>query len=223
MARGQKIVLVDDEIDLLEPLAEYLTDLGFEVATALSAAQCERRLTEGPVNLIVLDVDMPGESGLDFLRRLQGRFDGAVLMLTANPDDTDRIIGLEAGADDYVSKPVEPQELAARIGGILRRRIGLSRDLMRFESVTVDLTASCLLRPGEPPERLGPGEVALLRAFADHANRVLSRNELIDLAPAEDRDPLHRAIDARIARLRKKLETEAIETVRGEGYRFIPR
>jgi DNA-binding response OmpR family regulator len=222
MARGQRIALVDDEIDLLEPLADYLTDLGFEVEVALSTAQCEQMLTKARIDLIVLDVNMPGENGLDFLRRIQGSFHGAILMLTANPDDIDRIVGLEAGADDYVSKPVEPQELAARISGILKRRSGLRRDLIHFETVTVDLTASCLLRPGEPPERLGPGEVALLRTFADHPNRVLSRDVIIELAPAEDRDPQHRAIDTRVARLRRKLGTESIQSVRGEGYRFVP-
>ena len=214
--------MVDDEVDLQEALAEYLGDVGFDVKTAGSVAECERLLDQFSFDLIVLDLNMPGSSGLDYLGRLRDRFEGAVLVLTANTDMVDRVAGLETGADDFVVKPVDPQELAARISGILQRRGTGRRDLIRLERVTVDLTASCLLVQGQQPERLGPGEVVLLRIFAQRPNTILTRNELIELAPAESLDANDRAIDTRVARLRRKLDTEAIVTVRGHGYMFVP-
>ena len=214
--------MIDDEIDLLEPLAEYLTDIGFDVKTAPSAAGCERLLERDDFDLIVLDLNMPGSDGLDFLRRLRDRCDCAVLVLTANSDSVDRIAGLEIGADDFVVKPADPQEIAARISGILQRRGTGRRELVRLERATVDLTASRLLLHGKPPERLGPGEIVLLRALSGRPNRILTRDELMELAPAESLDVNDRAIDTRIARLRRKLDTEAIVTVRGHGYMFVP-
>ena len=214
--------MIDDEIDLLESLAEYLTNVGFEVRTATSAAGCERLLEQGESDLIVLDLNMPGSDGLEFLRALRDRCDCAVLVLTANSESVDRIAGLEIGADDFVVKPVDPQELAARISGILQRRGASRRELVRLERATVDLTASRLLLHGKAPERLGPGEVVLLRAFSARPNRILSRDELIELAPAESLDANDRAIDTRVARLRRKLDTDAIVTVRGHGYMFVP-
>lgn len=222
MARRPKVAVIDDEIDLQEALSEYLSDLGFDVMTAGSVEGCERLLAGDVFDLIVLDLNMPGSSGLDYLGRLRDHFDGAVLVLTANTDSVDRIAGLETGADDFVVKPVDPQELAARISGILQRRGASKRELIRLERATVDLTASCLLQHGKAPERLGPGEVVLLRVFAHRPNVILTRNELIDLAPAESLDANDRAIDTRVARLRRKLDTEAIVTVRGHGYMFVP-
>lgn len=222
MARRPKVAVIDDEIDLQEALSEYLSDLGFDVKTAGSVQGCERLLADDVFDLIVLDLNMPGSSGLDYLGRLRDHFDGAVLVLTANTDSVDRIAGLETGADDFVVKPVDPQELAARISGILQRRGASRRELIRLERATVDLTASCLLQYGKAPERLGPGEVVLLRAFAHHPNIILTRNELIDMAPAESLEANDRAIDTRVARLRRKLDTEAIVTVRGHGYMFVP-
>lgn len=222
MARRPKIAVIDDEIDLQEAVAEYLGDIGFDVKTAGSVAGCERLLDQDTFDLIVLDLNMPGSSGLDYLGRLRDRFDGAVLVLTANSDQVDRIAGLETGADDFVVKPVDPQELAARISGILQRRGTGRRELVRLERATVDLSASCLLVQGKAPERLGPGEVVLMRVFARRPNVILTRNELIEMAPAESLDANDRAIDTRVARLRRKLDTEAIVTVRGHGYMFVP-
>lgn len=173
-------------------------------------------------DLVVVDLDGLPE-GLAALRRLRDRDPAAaVLALTASDDPIDRIAGLETGADDVLVKPVEPRELAARIGGILDRRGIGRREIVRLEHATVDLTASCLMRFGAPPERLGPGEVVLIRAFARNPNRLLTRNELLDLAPAESHDAGDRSIDTRVARLRRKLDTESIATVRGHGYRFTP-
>ncbi|HVL70925.1 MAG TPA: response regulator transcription factor [Beijerinckiaceae bacterium] len=217
-----KIVIVDDEVDLAEAYAEYLSDLGHEVVLTPSTAELDAVLARGKVDLIVLDLNMPGESGLAALRRLHADGIGPVLILTGNPDPIERVVGLELGADDFVVKPVEPQELAARVAGLLRRYGRADRHLVPLESVTVDLTAARMLRVGHPPERLGPGEVLLIRTFASRPNQVLTRDELLRLAPAESYEAFDRAIDTRIARLRQKLETEAIVTVRGRGYMFVP-
>ncbi len=222
MAYRPRIALVDDEADLLEPLADYLSDMGYDVETTGSAAGCLRILERHPVDLIVLDLGLPGEVGLEFLRRLRDSHEAAVMVLTASPDPIDRIAGLEIGADDFVAKPVEPQELAARIGGILQRRGVGRRELIRLERVSVDVAASRLMRFGQAPERLGPGEVVLIQALAGNPNRILSRDDLMDLAPAETLEANDRSIDTRIARLRRKLDTEAIVTVRGHGYMFVP-
>ena len=222
MARYAKLILVDDEADLLEAFADYLSALGHEVRTAGSAADCDALLAREPADLIVLDINMPGESGLDYLRRLRRTLSIPVLMLTAVPDPADRVLGLELGADDFVLKPCDPQELAARIAGLLRRYKVATREVVQFEHATVDLTASRLLRIGSAPERLGPGEVMLVRVFASRPHVLLTRDDLMDLAPADSTEANDRAIDTRIARLRRKLGTDAIITVRGHGYMFVP-
>ena len=222
MARFAKLIIVDDEPNLLDAFADYLSALGHEVRTASSAAECDALLDREPADLIVLDVNMPEESGLAYLRRLRQTRTIPVLILTALPDPVDRIAGLELGADDFVLKPCDPQELAARIAGLLRRYKVASREVVQFEHATVDLTASRLLRIGHPPERLGPGEVMLVRVFAARPNILLTRDVLMDLAPADSAEANDRAIDTRVARLRRKLRTDAIVTLRGHGYMFVP-
>jgi DNA-binding response OmpR family regulator len=222
MAARARIVIVDDEVDLAEAYAEYLEDLGHDVTVASSVSGLDAEMARGPVDLVILDLNMPGEGGMDALRRLRGAGFGPVLILTANPDPIERVIGLELGADDFVVKPVEPQELAARAAGLLRRYGGAARDLVAFERATVDLGAARLLRIGQAPERLGPGEVVLIRTFTRHPNQVLTREDLMRLAPADSHDAFDRAIDTRIARLRQKLDTETIVTVRAKGYMFVP-
>jgi DNA-binding response OmpR family regulator len=220
--RHATIVIVDDEIDLAEAYGEYLSDLGYEVELATSATGLYAIVGRTAIDLVILDLNMPGEGGLDVLRRLRAEGIAPVLILTAIPEPIERVVGLELGADDFVVKPVEPQELAARVAALLRRYGRAGRDVIVFEQATVDLTASRLLRSGHRPERLTAGEITLLRTFASRPNQVLSRDELIRLAPAEDREPFDRSIDSRIARLRQKLATRAILTVRGQGYMFVP-
>jgi DNA-binding response OmpR family regulator len=222
MAVRSRIAIVDDEVDLAEAYAEYLADLGHEVMTLPSAAALDDLLAQQTVDLVILDLNMPGERGLDALQRLTERGIGPILILTGMGDPIERVVGLELGADDFVVKPVEPRELAARAIGLLSRYGRADRELVAFEDATVDLTASCLLRDGRPPQRLAPGEVMLVRTFASRPNLVLSRTELMRLAPAEARDAGDKAIDSRVARLRAKLETAAIVTVRGRGYMFVP-
>lgn len=222
MARRARIAIIDDEVDLSEALAEYLTDLGYEVERAASIPEFERLLRKSSFDLLILDLNLPGESGLDFLSRSQHLHDLPVIILSANTDPVERILGLELGAADFVVKPAEPQELAARAGNLLQRQGRARRDVLRLERATVDMTASRLLLVGRPPERLGAGEVMLVRAFAARPHQVLTRDELMDLAPAESLDVNDRSIDTRIARLRRKLDTDSIVTVRGRGYMFVP-
>lgn len=216
-----RILFVDDEPDLAEALAEYFDGLGYQAETAFDGIALQAELKTGPVDLVVLDLNLPGESGFDLmgLDAMQGV---PVIILTANPDQIDRVLGLEMGADDYVAKPVDPRELAARAAAVLSRRTGRSRPLVAFETTAADLTAARILLLDGQTVPLSAGEVALIRAFATHPGQVLTRDDLITLAPAETSDAADRAIDARVARLRRKLQTDRIETVRGLGYRYQP-
>jgi DNA-binding response OmpR family regulator len=220
VARRSRIVIVDDEVDSVAAYAEYLSDLGHDVLVVPSTAELDILLARDSIDLVILDLNMPGERGLDALRRLGKTC--PILILSAQADYYERVVGLELGADDFVSKPVDPRELAARVLGVLQRYGRVERELIAFERTTVDLTAACLMRENEAPERLSPGEILLVRAFVGHPNVLLSREKLIELAPGESHDVDTKAIDNRIARLRAKLDTESIVTVRGRGYMFVP-
>lgn len=222
MAPRARIIFADDEPDLTEALAAYFEGLGHDTALACDGIALEAALRAGPADLVILDLNMPGRSGFDLMNGLEALRGVPVIILTANPDQIDRVIGLEMGADDYVLKPVDPRELAARAAAVLARRKGQMRLLVPFETTSADLSAARILLQDGATEALSPGEVALIRAFAAHPHRVLSREELIDLAPAETTEALDRAIDARVARLRRKLRTERLVTVRGLGYRYEP-
>lgn len=219
MARRSRIIMVDDETDLAEAHAEYLTELGHQVSVLASTAELDLYLERETVDLVILDLNLPGERGLDALRRLRDKC--PILIFSGHADFYDRVVGLELGAVDVVSKPIDPRELAARVLGILQRHGRIERELITFENTTVDITASCLLRDGLAPERLSPGEIALIRLLASRPNAVLSRGELIELAPAESREAGDKSIDRRIARLRIKLDTARIVTVRGRGYMLV--
>jgi DNA-binding response OmpR family regulator len=165
---------------------------------------------------------MPGEDGRDLLMRIRATSDVPVIVMSGSGELIDRVLCLELGADDMVQKPVEPRELAARIHGLLERRAGVKRDLRRFERSTVDLQAALVMRDDGTEERLGIGEIMLLKAFLANPYRLLSRDDILDLAPAQDRDALDRSVDPRVTRLKRKLGTEWIETSRGQGYIFAP-
>ncbi len=220
MARRGRIAVLDDEPDWVDAVQEYLTDLGYDVDCLKAAWELEPYLAREKPDLIILDLGLPGEGGIDILIRMDLTSDIAVLVLTGNPDPVDRVLGLELGADDYVQKPVELRELAARVAGILQRRLGRRRNLVVFETASVDLVAARILKVDGSTDRLSAGEVALIRAFAENPGKVLTREEIMERAPAEDEEAFDRAIDSRIARLRRKLDTEAIRTVRGHGYVF---
>ena len=226
---ADRIVVVDDDTSIRDALAEYLGGHGYAVRTAAGAAACDRLLMAAPADLLVIDVMMPGEDGLSLCRRLapQGV---PILMLSALDGVTDRIVGLEVGAWDYLPKPFEPRELLARVRALLRRP--RAPDPVAVGDAVV--FAGWWFRPAErrlrdPQGRallLSEGEHALLAAFVGRAGRVLSRDALLDAARGIDAASYDRAIDIAVSRLRRKLAegdaTPLIETVRGAGYRFLP-
>ena len=222
MAWRGRIILVDDEPDLVSAFAEFLEDRGFSAAVAPGAYAYDALAAKHPPDLVVLDLNMPGENGRDLIPRIRAASDIPIIVMTASGQLLDRVLCLELGADDMVQKPVEPRELLARIQGLLARRKGGDGDLIRFEAAAVDLKAAIVMRDDGQEERLGIGEVMLLRLFLQHPHRLLTREDILDLAPAQDRDALDRSVDPRIARLKRKLATEWIETRRGLGYVYAP-
>lgn len=224
-----RIAVVDDEEEIREMLADFLGQAGHEVATAADGAALEVLLAAGPApDLFVLDLGLPGEDGFALARMLRQRLDPGIVILTGAGDLVDRVVGLEIGADDYIGKPVELPELAARIAAVLRRRRPAGAGPAAtagpsFGPYSLDLRAFCLRDAAGQPVELSPMEVDLVAAFATNPGRVLSRDELMRLAPPRDDESNDRSIDHRITRLRRKLEVDPdhpqlIKTVRGAGY-----
>ena len=221
-----RILVVDDDRSIADALCDYLGRHGFSVRSASGGAAMDAALVEAPADLIVLDLMMPGEDGLSICRRLRPG-GPPVLMLSAMGETTDRVVGLEIGADDYLAKPFDPRELLARIRAVLRRGAEAeppAGPVLAFAGWKLDLLARTLTDPESRLLTLTAGEMALLRAFAEHPRRVLSRNQLLDLARGPTAETYDRAVDLQVSRLRRRLEErgggELIETVRGEGYRF---
>jgi two-component system OmpR family response regulator len=221
-----RILVVDDDPGIREVLCDYLVQHGYEASGAASAAEMDRAVAAQAPDLIVLDLMMPGEDGLSVCRRLSGK-GPPIVMLSAMGGDTDRIIGLELGADDYLAKPCNPRELLARIRAVLRRpREDTPTDgaVLAFAGWRLDLMRRELVRPDGGIVTLSAGEFALLRAFVDSPGRVLTRDQLLERARGTDSDVFDRAMDVQISRLRRKLDDgsglELIQTLRGEGYRF---
>jgi two-component system phosphate regulon response regulator OmpR len=235
-AKGKEhIVVVDDEPDLRDMVGEYLQEQGFDVSLAGSGDELRAILKKRLADLVVLDINMPGEDGLTLARYLREHYCTGIVMLTAAGDVVDRIVGLEIGADDYMAKPFDPRELLARIKSVLRR---LPREnardaavetkpanAVRFGKCLLNLEAHTLhtLDGNEVP--ITSMEFDLLKAFATHPNRVLTRDQLLNMAHNRDWDPFDRSIDIRINRIRRKIEydpakPQAIKTVRGAGYVF---
>lgn len=225
-AKPTRILVVDDDAGIRNLLAEYLAQQGYDTRTAASATEMDQALASAQrPDLIVLDVMMPGEDGLSVVRRLAGK-GPPVVMLSAMGEDTDRIVGLELGADDYLAKPCNPRELLARIKAVLRRPQGPMDEApaLLFAGWRLDLVQRSLTRPDGGVLGLTPGEFALLRAFTDSPGRVLTRDQLLERARGDGADIFDRAMDVQISRLRKKLDDgsglELIRTLRGEGYSF---
>ena len=224
------ILVVDDDASIRDAIADFLGGHGYAVRTARNAAACDHELAQAPVDLIVLDVMMPGEDGLSLCRRLAPA-GTAILMLSALDAVTDRIVGLEVGAWDYLTKPFEPRELLARVRALLRRP-GAERadpgtnDGVSFAGWWLDMEQRRLRDPAGRPLALSEGEHALLAAFVRRPGRILTRDALLDLARGLDATSYDRAIDIAVSRLRRKLgdadPAPLIETVRGVGYRFLP-
>ncbi|MEP5937858.1 MAG: response regulator [Erythrobacter sp.] len=225
------LLLVDDEATLREPLAEYLTGQGFAVREAESAAAARSVLLEMRPDLVLLDIMMPGEDGLSLTRHLVESQNLPVILLTAKTEATDRIVGLEMGADDYVVKPFEPRELVARIRSVLRRAsksqptISDDSAVYAFEGWTLDPLKQKLTDPEGVAVPISTAEYRLLRAFLDHPREVLDRDRLLDMVQGRTAHLFDRAVDNQVSRLRRKIEPDRsdpklILTVRGGGYRF---
>lgn len=228
-AAPTRILLVDDEPTLREPLAAYLTRQGFSVREAESAAAARTAMLAETPDLALLDIMMPGEDGLSLCRHLVEAKDLPVILLTAKGEATDRIVGLEIGADDYVVKPFEPRELVARIRSVLRRSSRTStveEDAgYEFEGWQLDPLKRRLIDPEGTTIPISTAEFRLLTAFLDHPRQVLDRDRLLDMVQGREAHLFDRAVDNQVSRLRRKIEADSrnphfIQTVRGGGYRF---
>jgi two-component system, OmpR family, phosphate regulon response regulator OmpR len=234
-ARNNKVLVVDDDARIRELLKRYLTQEGFEVFVAEDGKSLTRIMLRDTVDLIVLDLMMPGEDGLAICRRLRAANDVTpIIMLTAKGEDIDRIVGLEVGADDYLGKPFNPRELLARINAVLRRRPvievpgapSVDNEVAQFGPFTFDLAARTLHKNGEELT-LTTGEFAMLKALVRHPRVPLSREKLAQLSRGREFEPFDRSLDVQVSRLRKLIEIDAtapryIQTVWGVGYVFVP-
>ena len=224
------ILIVDDHEDIRTLLSRYLVKNGMRATMAADAAEARRRLPKAAVDLVVLDIMMPGEDGLSLCRHLRETSNIPVILLTAMGEETDRIVGLEVGADDYVPKPFNPRELLARIKAVLRRTQSLppqreapSSGQVQFDRWTFDRQRRELIDDADVVIPLSSGEYRLLTVFVDRPGVVLSRDQLLDLTRGRDAAPFDRSSDNQVSRLRRKLERnpaepELIKTVWGEGY-----
>jgi DNA-binding response OmpR family regulator len=231
----QHIIVVDDEAPAREMVGDYLKLHGFEVTLCDGGGSLRKVLAQGTPDLIVLDLNMAEEDGLSIVRAVKQQHDVPIIMLTATASPIDRVVGLELGADDYLAKPCELRELLARIRVVLRRHTGpkeapparKASEAIRFGTKWLDVEARALRDDDGNEHPLASTEFALLKAFAENPRRVLSRERLLDLAEARDREAFDRAIDVRITRIRRKIEPDpshptVIRTIRGAGYLYSP-
>lgn len=227
---GDLILLVDDDPEIRQLIGDFLVQHGFRIAVAANGGEMDREIEAERPALVVLDLMLPGEDGLTICRRLSASGRIPVIMLSALGEEIDRIVGLELGADDYLPKPCSPRELLARVRAVLRRREGAEPaggDCYRFAGWSFDPRRRELRAPGGVAMALSTGEFRLLTAFVERPLRVLTRDQLLDIARGSDADVYDRAIDVQVSRLRKKLTGEdgrdLIVTVRSEGYMFAVR
>jgi two-component system, OmpR family, response regulator len=223
-----RLLLVDDEPGLREPLAEYLSRQGFVVTQAASAAEARSQLKGDAPDLVLLDIMMPGEDGLSLCRHLSEARAIPTILLTAKGEATDRIVGLEIGADDYVVKPFEPRELVARIRSVLRRAAKggtapADGELFEFEGWRLDPLKRRLIDPEGALVPISSVEFRLLMAFLEHPRQVLDRDRLLDMVQGREAHLFDRAVDNQVSRLRRKIEADSknpvlIQTVWGGGY-----
>ena len=229
--RPSHILVVDDDRDIRDLLDRFLTKHGFRVSTARDGLSLRKALVNVAIDLIVLDVMLPGESGLSLCKTIRSESTTPIIMLTAMGDDSDRIIGLEVGADDYLPKPFNPRELLARINAVLRRFHSkqetsyLTGDTLKFDNWILNKGTRTLKNPKGIEIELTTGEYDLLLALVSHPRRILTRDYLLDLYRGRNANPFDRKIDIQIMRLRRKIEDNPkqprlIKTVRGGGYMF---
>jgi len=230
MQTKDHILVVDDDREIRSLLREYLEKHDYRVTTAANGREMRMATAAAMPDLVVLDLMLPGEDGLELCRELRARSSVPIIMLTARGEETDRVVGLELGADDYMAKPFSARELVARIKSVLRRARSLPENLrpepvesFRFAGWTLDLATRDLLSPEGVVVALSGTEFRLLRVFLDHPHRVLTRDQLVDLMLSRDAGPFDRAVDVQVSRLRHRLgddgrEPAILKTVRGVGY-----
>jgi two-component system OmpR family response regulator len=230
MESPDHILVVDDDAEIRSLLGDYLRKNGYRATAVADGKAMWTALSRGKVDLVVLDLMLPGEDGLSLCRRLRAESDTPVVMLTARGEETDRIVGLEMGADDYLPKPFSPRELLARIKSVLRRARSLPANLrgddaraLRFAGWTLDVIARRLVSAKGVVVPLGGAEYELLRIFLSHPSHVLTRDQLMVLSKGHEAEPFDRSIDLQVSRLRHRLgddpaDPRIIKTVRGYGY-----
>jgi two-component system OmpR family response regulator len=235
MSDTAHILVVDDQKEICDVVQDYLSGEGYRVTAANDGTAMRRVMSQNPVDLVILDLMLPGEDGLTLARALRSESNVGIIILTGRGETVDRIIGLEMGADDYLPKPFHLRELLARVKSVLRRVSARSqekpaaggRSKARFAGWNLDLSTRELVSPAGAEIRLTTGEFDLLAAFVNNASQVLSRDRLLDLARNREAGPFDRTIDVQVGRLRRKLEDDPekptmIKTVRGTGYIFTP-
>lgn len=232
MAEAAHLLVVDDHQEIRQTLSRYLRNQGFRVSSADGGEQMRQVLRDASIDLIILDVMMPGEDGLSLCREMVAKQTAPVILLTAQAEQSDQIIGLELGADDYITKPFNPRELLARVRAVLRRANSMPRqrylpgkEVLEFSGWTLDLGQRALSDPNGVEVPLSNAEFLLLSALASRPGRVLSRDQLLDLTQGREAGVYDRAIDNQVMRLRRKIEVdstkpELIKTVWGGGYMF---
>ena len=233
MEASGHILVVDDQQEICELIQQYLSGEGYQVSAANDGQAMRRIMEQASVDLVILDLMLPGEDGLTLARVLREKSSVGIIILTGRGDTVDRIIGLEMGADDYLAKPFDLRELLARVKSVLRRASSRSKEKSsgrakaQFAGWQLDLTTRELTSPTGTDVRLTTGEFDLLVAFVNNPNQILSRDKLLDLARNREAGPFDRTIDVQVGRLRLKLDEDPenptmIKTVRGTGYIFTP-
>ncbi|MGE5526192.1 MAG: response regulator [Rhodospirillaceae bacterium] len=234
MANNGCVLIVEDDRNVREMIAEYLQGHGYEVHQAGCGAEMRDIMAHHRATVVLLDVRLPGEDGLTLARHLRERHDVGIIMVTAAGEVVDRVVGLEIGADDYITKPFDPRELLARLKSVMRRMQSRAAQPEATSSAHVpvgrcflDVAAHRLLDANGQEVPLTSMEFELLKLFTDHPNKVLTRDQILTLTRNREWEPFDRSIDIRIARLRRKVEADpeqprALRTVRGAGYMFVP-
>ena len=229
MNESPLILVVDDDPDVLDMVADFLEQNSFAVVKARSGAQARQAMVERPAQLVLIDRRMPGEDGLTLARHIREHYAAGIIMLTAADGVVDRVVGLEIGADDYITKPFDLRELSARVRSVLRRTAAttLGEGRLRFGRCVLDLESRRMFDDAGREIAVTATEFDLLVMFSRHPNRVLSRDAILNSLRNRDAGPFDRSIDLHVARLRKKVEADAekpqtLKTVRGAGYMFVP-
>ncbi len=229
MSERGHLLVVDDDAEIRTLLADFLREHGYRVSTAPDGPGMDQCLAAGDIDLVVLDLMLPGEDGLSLCRRLSGERGLPIIMLTAVAEEADRIVGLEMGADDYLTKPFNPRELLARIRAVLRRATGDAArgHILAFEGWRLDVSRHELKREDDTLVPLSAGEYRLLQVFVESPQQVLSRDYLLEQTHGRESGPYDRSVDIQLSRLRRKIEQDPrqpriIKTIRGGGYMFAP-